>query len=248
MFQGFPGATGSEAQASRAGLGAGGPGSKDSETGLSAARKTKHICCGRQVKGWWTRREQVKRAGALATPMWREFSGDCNCRDLESRSRSQSSLGEGPSGFGKDALSCGGEGGGWRALNAQLGSAGSTSPLSPCPRLGPPATLAQPPLSAGEHPRMGALDVCPFIPVRGVSMDECVLCAQAFGQRLAEELGVPGECPERDALAGAPPAGPPAALQLPQVLCTRKGGCGPLLGGGSGSHALPRSGRCSAAP
>lgn len=41
---------------------------------------------------------------------------------------------------------------------------------------------------------MGALDVCPFIPVRGVTMDECVLCAQAFGQRLAEELGVPGEC------------------------------------------------------
>lgn len=41
---------------------------------------------------------------------------------------------------------------------------------------------------------MGALDVCPFIPVRGVSMDECVLCAQAFGQRLAEELDVPGEC------------------------------------------------------
>ncbi|XP_023373853.1 formimidoyltransferase-cyclodeaminase isoform X2 [Otolemur garnettii] len=43
----------------------------------------------------------------------------------------------------------------------------------------------------GEHPRMGTLDVCPFIPVRGVSMDECVLCAQAFGQRLAEELNVP---------------------------------------------------------
>ncbi|XP_062971152.1 formimidoyltransferase-cyclodeaminase [Cynocephalus volans] len=43
----------------------------------------------------------------------------------------------------------------------------------------------------GEHPRMGALDVCPFIPVSGVSMDECVQCAQAFGQRLAEELHVP---------------------------------------------------------
>lgn len=43
---------------------------------------------------------------------------------------------------------------------------------------------------------MGALDVCPFIPVRGVTMDECVLCAQAFGQQLAEELGVPGEHPE----------------------------------------------------
>jgi hypothetical protein len=26
-------------------------------------------------------------------------------------------------------------------------------------------------------------------------MDDCVLCAQAFGQRLAEELNVPGECP-----------------------------------------------------
>ncbi|XP_004602370.2 formimidoyltransferase-cyclodeaminase [Sorex araneus] len=43
----------------------------------------------------------------------------------------------------------------------------------------------------GEHPRMGALDVCPFIPVRAVTMEECVLCAQAFGQRLAGELGVP---------------------------------------------------------
>ncbi|XP_023571828.1 formimidoyltransferase-cyclodeaminase isoform X2 [Octodon degus] len=43
----------------------------------------------------------------------------------------------------------------------------------------------------GEHPRMGALDVCPFIPVRGVSMEDCVLCAKAFGQRLAEELNVP---------------------------------------------------------
>lgn len=71
------------------------------------------------------------------------------------------------------------------------GEAGSTSP--PSPRPGPPAPLPQPPLRAGEHPRMGALDVCPFVPVRGVSMDDCVLCAQAFGRRLAEELGVPGE-------------------------------------------------------
>ncbi|XP_058152357.1 formimidoyltransferase-cyclodeaminase [Dasypus novemcinctus] len=54
----------------------------------------------------------------------------------------------------------------------------------------------------GEHPRMGALDVCPFIPVRDVGMDECVLCAQAFGQRLAEELAVPvylyGEAARKD--------------------------------------------------
>lgn len=50
---------------------------------------------------------------------------------------------------------------------------------------------------------MGALDVCPFIPIRGVGMDECVLCAQAFGQRLAEELGVPGECPPPPPRRGA---------------------------------------------
>lgn len=47
--------------------------------------------------------------------------------------------------------------------------------------------------SLGEHPRMGALDVCPFVPVMNVSMEECVTCAHVFGQRLAAELGVPGE-------------------------------------------------------
>lgn len=40
---------------------------------------------------------------------------------------------------------------------------------------------------------MGALDVCPFVPVMNVSMEECVACAHVFGQRLSEELGVPGE-------------------------------------------------------
>ena len=43
----------------------------------------------------------------------------------------------------------------------------------------------------GEHKRLGALDVCPFIPVRGVTMDDCVQCAHNFAQRLAEELDVP---------------------------------------------------------
>ena len=43
----------------------------------------------------------------------------------------------------------------------------------------------------GEHPRMGALDVCPFVPVSGVSMADCVACAEEFGRRLAEELQVP---------------------------------------------------------
>ncbi|KAI8793370.1 hypothetical protein BgiMline_003381 [Biomphalaria glabrata] len=43
----------------------------------------------------------------------------------------------------------------------------------------------------GEHPRMGALDVCPFIPVQDVNMEDCVRCAKMFGERLAIELGVP---------------------------------------------------------
>ncbi|XP_071550093.1 formimidoyltransferase-cyclodeaminase-like [Panulirus ornatus] len=43
----------------------------------------------------------------------------------------------------------------------------------------------------GEHPRMGSLDVCPFIPVQGVSVEECVAVAKTFGARLAEDLGVP---------------------------------------------------------
>ncbi|KAL6115075.1 ftcd [Pungitius sinensis] len=44
---------------------------------------------------------------------------------------------------------------------------------------------------SGEHPRTGALDVCPFVPVQNVSMDDCVHCAEVFGQKLAEMLHVP---------------------------------------------------------
>ena len=43
----------------------------------------------------------------------------------------------------------------------------------------------------GEHPRMGAMDVCPFIPVANVSMDECVEIANTFGRLAAEALDVP---------------------------------------------------------
>ena len=43
----------------------------------------------------------------------------------------------------------------------------------------------------GEHPRMGALDVCPFIPVRDVTVAECVEVSRRFGAALAAELGVP---------------------------------------------------------
>jgi glutamate formiminotransferase/formiminotetrahydrofolate cyclodeaminase len=43
----------------------------------------------------------------------------------------------------------------------------------------------------GEHPRFGAMDVCPFIPVRNVTMEDCVDIARKFGRRAAEALGVP---------------------------------------------------------
>lgn len=43
----------------------------------------------------------------------------------------------------------------------------------------------------GEHPRMGAMDVCPFVPVAGVTMEDCVECAKEFGRRAAEEIGIP---------------------------------------------------------
>jgi glutamate formiminotransferase/formiminotetrahydrofolate cyclodeaminase len=43
----------------------------------------------------------------------------------------------------------------------------------------------------GEHPRLGALDVCPFVPISDVTLEDCVACARSFGQRAAEELGIP---------------------------------------------------------
>jgi glutamate formiminotransferase/formiminotetrahydrofolate cyclodeaminase len=43
----------------------------------------------------------------------------------------------------------------------------------------------------GEHPRVGAMDVCPFVPVSGATMEDCVALAEEFGRRLAEELAVP---------------------------------------------------------
>ena len=60
---------------------------------------------------------------------------------------------------------------------------------------------------AGEHPRMGATDVVPFVPVRDVTMDDCVALARRLGERAAAELGIPiylygraAERPERERL------------------------------------------------
>ncbi len=43
----------------------------------------------------------------------------------------------------------------------------------------------------GAHPRMGATDVCPFIPVANVSWEEAIACAHALGKRVGEELKIP---------------------------------------------------------
>lgn len=53
----------------------------------------------------------------------------------------------------------------------------------------------------GGHPRMGAADVIPFMPVRAVSMDDCVALARDFGSELAGTLGIPVYLYDRAALS-----------------------------------------------
>ncbi|MBM4166281.1 MAG: glutamate formimidoyltransferase [Ignavibacteria bacterium] len=43
----------------------------------------------------------------------------------------------------------------------------------------------------GEHPRMGATDVCPLIPISGVTLEECIALAQQLGKRVGDELNIP---------------------------------------------------------
>ena len=43
----------------------------------------------------------------------------------------------------------------------------------------------------GAHPRMGATDVCPFIPVSNVSWEEAIACAKSLGERVADQLAIP---------------------------------------------------------
>ena len=48
----------------------------------------------------------------------------------------------------------------------------------------------------GAHPRMGACDVCPLIPVSGITMEECAELARGLAKRIADELNVPTYCYE----------------------------------------------------
>lgn len=51
----------------------------------------------------------------------------------------------------------------------------------------------------GEHPRIGATDVVPFVPISGVSMDDCVMMAKRLGARVGKELDIPVYLYERAA-------------------------------------------------
>ena len=60
----------------------------------------------------------------------------------------------------------------------------------------------------GAHGRIGATDVCPFVPVSGVTMEDCIQLAHELGERVAKELGIPvylyeeaAQKPERKNLA-----------------------------------------------
>jgi glutamate formiminotransferase/formiminotetrahydrofolate cyclodeaminase len=43
----------------------------------------------------------------------------------------------------------------------------------------------------GEHPRMGATDVCPLVPISGISLEETAELARQLGERVGRELGIP---------------------------------------------------------
>ncbi|MEO7086356.1 MAG: glutamate formimidoyltransferase [Gemmatimonadaceae bacterium] len=56
---------------------------------------------------------------------------------------------------------------------------------------------------SGEHPRMGATDVVPFIPLEGTTMDDCIVLARTLGERVGRELGIPVFLYERAATTTA---------------------------------------------
>jgi glutamate formiminotransferase/formiminotetrahydrofolate cyclodeaminase len=51
----------------------------------------------------------------------------------------------------------------------------------------------------GEHPRFGATDVCPLVPVRGISMEDVVIYARKLAERIGDELKIPVYCYEKAA-------------------------------------------------
>jgi len=58
-------------------------------------------------------------------------------------------------------------------------------------------------LHQGEHPRIGATDVLPLVPVCGITLEECAILARKLSQRIFEELGIPVYCYEAAAFRPA---------------------------------------------
>src|SRR5439155_23398745 len=59
------------------------------------------------------------------------------------------------------------------------------------PAVGCAARLIDLNLHRGQHPRMGATDVVPFVPVEGVTLDDCAELARRLGKRVGGELAIP---------------------------------------------------------
>ncbi|MEE8163277.1 MAG: glutamate formimidoyltransferase [Anaerolineae bacterium] len=57
--------------------------------------------------------------------------------------------------------------------------------------IGKAAELIDMSLHRGEHPRMGAADVVPFVPIKNVTVEDCVAMARRLGERVGRELGIP---------------------------------------------------------
>ena len=91
---------------------------------------------------------------------------------------------------------------GVRLLNTDPGNATNRTVVT---FVGPPAAVCEAAFQAikkagelidmskhhGEHPRMGATDVCPLVPVAGISMEETAMYAKQLGERVGKELGIP---------------------------------------------------------
>jgi len=91
----------------------------------------------------------------------------------------------------------------------------------------------------GEHPRMGATDVVPFVPVREVSMDDCVALARQLAQRVATELEIPVYLYARAATR-------PERERLPTS--ARGSSKGYASGSGAIQRPIPTSGRDASIP
>jgi glutamate formiminotransferase len=97
----------------------------------------------------------------------------------------------------------------------------------------------------GVHPRIGAVDVVPFVPLRGISLEACAELARALGRRVGEELRLPvylyeaaAACPERVNLAEVRRGGYEVLREAIQTDPSRAPDFGPRAMGAAGAVAI----------